>query len=160
MTAVLQDAIDFAVTNGRDGLGTPVFWAVTNGAYPIEYDEVCAYENTIAVSRSTRNDVHDNAGYGPELDFVATGVRVYSTISGGTYCTRTGTSFAAATAAGVAALVLTVNPTLTWEALRSLMRRTCDRIGGVDYDQDGRHDRYGFGRINAARAVKEAAAMR
>jgi hypothetical protein len=36
------------------------------------------------------------------------------------------------------------------------MRRTCDRVGGVTYDANGRHDRYGFGRVNAARAVTAA----
>ncbi len=35
MTQTLQDAIDFAVTNGRGGLGTPIFWAVTNGNFGI-----------------------------------------------------------------------------------------------------------------------------
>jgi hypothetical protein len=156
MTAVLRDAIDFAVTRGRAGRGTPVFWAVTNGNFEIRFDEVCAYANTIAVSRSTRRDVHDNAGFGPELDFVATGVDVYSTRMGSAYGTATGTSYAAPTAAGVAALMLTANPGLRWGQVRTLMRRTCDRVGGVTYDANGRHDRYGFGRVNAARAVTAA----
>jgi subtilisin family serine protease len=156
MTAVLRDAIDFAVTRGRAGRGTPVFWAVTNGNFEIRFDEVCAYTSTIAVSRSTRRDVHDNAGFGPELDFVATGVDVYSTRMGSAYGTATGTSYAAPTAAGVAALMVTANPGLRWRQVRTLMRRTCDRVGGVAYDANGRHDRYGFGRVNAARAVTAA----
>ena len=156
MTSVLRDAIDFAVTRGRGGRGTPVFWAVTNGNFEIRFDEVCAYANTIAVSRSTRQDVHNNAGFGPELDFVATGVDVYSTRSNSGYGTATGTSYAAPAAAGIAALMLTVNPGLRWGQVRTLMRRTCDRVGGVTYDANGRHDRYGFGRVNAARAVAVA----
>ncbi|HEY0463032.1 MAG TPA: S8 family serine peptidase, partial [Polyangiaceae bacterium] len=45
MAQVMQDAIDFAVSNGRGGLGTPIFWAVTNGNHDIIHDEVCSYAN-------------------------------------------------------------------------------------------------------------------
>jgi subtilisin family serine protease len=156
MMQTLQDAIDFAVTNGRGGLGTPIFWAVTNGNFQIQFDEVCAYPNTIAVGRSTRNDLEDNCGFGPELDFLATGVDVYSTESGDGYGTSTGTSFAAPVAAGVGALVLAVNPDLDWQDVRQVIRDTCDQIGGVVYDVNGHNDDYGWGRVNAARAVCEA----
>ncbi len=153
MTQVLQDAIDFAVTNGRGGLGTPIFWASDNGNVPLNQDEVVSYANTIAVGRSTRNDLEDNSAHGPELDFLATGVDVHSTNSGGGYGDSTGTSFAAPTAAGVGALVVAVNPNLTWQQVRQTMRDTCDKIGGAVYDGTGHSDDYGFGRVNAARAV-------
>jgi hypothetical protein len=156
MTQVLQNAIDFAVTNGRGGLGTPIFWAVTNGNFQIQFDQVCAYANTIAIGRSTRNDLEDNSGFGPELDFLATGVDVHSTRSGGGYGNSTGTSFAAPTAAGVGALVLSVAPNLTGQQVRQALRDTCDQIGGVVYDANGHNDDYGWGRVNAARAVCNA----
>ncbi|HSJ48092.1 MAG TPA: S8 family serine peptidase [Gammaproteobacteria bacterium] len=153
MMQTLQDAIDFTVTNGRGGLGTPIFWAVTNGNFQIQFDEVCAYGNTIAVGRSTRNDLEDNCGFGPELDFLATGVDVRSTEPGDNYGNSTGTSFAAPVAAGVGGLLLTVNPDLTWQQLRQAMRDTCDKIGGNIYDANGHNNDYGFGRVNAERAV-------
>jgi hypothetical protein len=154
MTAILRTAIDFAVTSGRGGLGTPIFWAVTNGDFEIKFDQVCAYENTIAVARSTFDDLQDNAGSGPELDFVGTGVRVTSTGAGGIYRRDTGCSFAAPTAAGVAALVLSAHPNMSWKILRHLMRATCDKVGGVTYDANGHHIDYGFGRVNALRALE------
>jgi hypothetical protein len=153
MTQTLQDAIDFAVASGRGGLGTPIFWAVTNGNFQIQLDEVCSYVNTIHVARSTRNDLEDNAGFGPELDFLATGVNVYNTDAGGGYRNWTGCSFAAPVAAGVGALVLAVRPDLTWQQVRQIMRDTCDQIGGVVYDATGHNDDYGWGRVNAERAV-------
>ncbi|MEO8596722.1 MAG: S8 family serine peptidase [Candidatus Solibacter sp.] len=153
MTQTMQDAIDFAVTNGRGGLGTPIFWAVTNGNFGINSDEVCSYANTVHVGRSTRNDTEDNCGFGPELDFLATGVDVHSTASGGVFGNGTGTSYAAPTAAGVAALMLAANPNLTWQQVRQSLRDTCDKIGGVVYDGAGHNNDYGWGRINAARAV-------
>ena len=156
MTAIMQTAIDFAVTNGRGGLGTPIFWAVTNGNFQIQFDEVCSYANVIAVGRSTRNDLEDNCGFGPELQFLATGVDVSSTEQGNGFGPSTGTSFAAPVAAGVGALVLSVNGNLGWQQVRQVMRDTCDKIGGVVYDANGHNDDYGFGRVNAAAAVGAA----
>jgi subtilisin family serine protease len=153
MMSVLKDAIDFAVTMGRGGLGQPIFWATDNGNVEVSNDEVCSDENTIAVGRSTRNDTDDDSAFGPELDFLATGVKAFSTRPGGQYGTLTGTSFAAPTAAGVAALILAVRPDLTWQQVRQVMRGTCDKIGGVAYDANGRHEDYGFGRFNAAKAL-------
>lgn len=160
MQTVTQNAIDFAVTSGRGGLGTAIFWAVTNGDFTLDgsdgTDEVVSYGNVIAVGRSTNTDTHDGSGHGPELEFIAPGVDVVSTTSGGGITTDTGTSYAAPCAAGVGALVLAMDPALTWTQLRQVMRDTCDKVGGVAYDASGHHDRYGFGRVNAARAVCQA----
>jgi hypothetical protein len=93
---------------------------------------------------------------GEELDFLAPGGSVVSTASGGGTRTDTGTSFAAPLAAGVGALVLSINPDLTAEEMRRILRDTCDKIGGVNYNAAGHHDDYGFGRINAFRAVIQA----
>jgi subtilisin family serine protease len=157
MTATLQNAIDWVVANGRGGLGTPIFWAVTNGNFELQFDEVCSYANTIHVGRSTRDDDEDDCGFGPELDFLATGVDVSSTESGGGFGESTGTSFAAPTAAGVGALVLSVNPDLTWQQVRQTLRDTAEKIGGVTYDANGHNEDFGFGRVNANDAVNTAA---
>jgi subtilisin family serine protease len=69
-----------------------------------------------------------------------------------------GTSSACPGAAGVAALILSVNPALTREEVREVMRQCCDRIDPQDgqYDANGRSPRYGFGRLNAEKAVQLA----
>jgi subtilisin family serine protease len=67
-----------------------------------------------------------------------------------------GTSAATPIAAGVAALVLSANPDLTYLEVMEILRSTADKIGGVEYDQDGHHDRYGYGRVHAERAVAVA----
>lgn len=51
---VLSDAIDSAATRGRSGKGIAIFWACTNGNYPISADEVCSHSRVIAVGRSTK----------------------------------------------------------------------------------------------------------
>ncbi|MBJ8149475.1 S8 family peptidase [Bacillus cereus] len=156
LTSVLDRAIQFAVNKGRNGLGTPIFWAVSNGNFPVAQDEVCSHPDTIAVGRSNRQDQEDGSAFGPELDFLATGVSVFSTSSGGGYATSTGTSFAAPCAAGIGALVISINPTLNWQQVRAIMRSSCDKIGGVSYNAEGHHNKYGYGRINAFSAVSQA----
>lgn len=156
LTSTLDLAIRFAVTNGRNGLGTPIFWAVSNGNVPIALDEVCSHPDTIAVGRSNRKDKEDGSAFGPKLDFLATGVNVLSTTLEGGYSTGTGTSYAAPCAAGLGALVLSVNPNLNYQQVREVIKASCDKIGGVSYDANGHHDKYGSGRINASSAVIQA----
>ncbi|HSX61507.1 MAG TPA: S8 family serine peptidase [Tahibacter sp.] len=66
-----------------------------------------------------------------------------------------GTSSACPGAAGVAALVLSVNPALRWHEVRDVLARACDRIDpqGGAYDAAGRSSKYGHGRLNALAAV-------
>ena len=157
LTAVLQNAIVFAAGRGRKGRGTPIFWACSNGNnVDIAQDQVVSHPDVIAVGRSRRNDTEDNAARGEELDFLAPGVSVVSTASGGGTRTATGTSFAAPLSAGVGALVLSINPDLPACDVRQIMRDTSDKIGGVTYDQTGHNLDYGYGRVNAFRAVIQA----
>lgn len=160
MSSTLRNAIDFAVSRGRNGLGTPVFWAVPNDEEPISSikssDEVSAYENTISVGASTREERHGETAFGPELDFLAPGINVLSLAEQTGTKRAGGTSYATPCAAGVAALMLAVNPALPWTEIRAILRDTCDKIGGVAYDSNGRHARYGSGRINALNAVQGA----
>jgi len=154
LTSVLDEAIRFATTNGRGGVGTPIFWAVSNGFVELARDEVSSHPNVIGVGRSTRNDLDDGSAFGDRLAFLAPGVDVFSTMSNGRYDKWTGTSFAAPLAAGVGALVLSRFPDLTPQQLRDRLLNACDKIGNVQYDANRHHKDYGFGRINAARAVQ------
>jgi thermitase len=154
LTSVLDLAIRFAANQGRGGLGTPIFWAVSNGHFEVERDEVSSHPDVIGVGRSDRNDQADGSAFGPKLEFLAPGVDVFSTKSGSKFGFSTGTSFAAPLAAGVGALVLSRHPQFTAQQVRERLRTTCDKVGGVTYDANGHHDEYGFGRINAARAVQ------
>src|SRR6185436_21102814 len=69
-----------------------------------------------------------------------------------------GTSSACPGVAGVAALVLSRNPSLRWDEVKDVIGRSCDRIDptGGKYDADGHSRKYGFGRVNAKRAVELA----
>jgi thermitase len=155
LTSVLDEAIRFATgVGGRGGLGTPIFWAVSNGHFEVGRDQVSSHPSVIGVGRSNRNDLADGSAYGPELAFLAPGASVYSTKYGSIYGSSTGTSFAAPLAAGVGALVLSRFSDLTAQQVRERMQNTADKVGGVTYDAAGHHQEYGYGRINAARAVQ------
>jgi subtilisin family serine protease len=75
-----------------------------------------------------------------------------------------GTSSATPLAAGVAALVLSANPQLTSTQVKTILQDTADKIvdrdpdiiSGINrgqYDNQGHSDWFGFGKVNAAKAV-------
>ena len=69
-----------------------------------------------------------------------------------------GTSSACPGAAGVAALVLATNPALRREEVRDILKRAGEKIDpqGGQYDAAGRSNFYGWGRLNARKAVELA----
>ncbi|WP_008310977.1 S8 family serine peptidase [Leptolyngbya sp. PCC 6406] len=78
-----------------------------------------------------------------------------------------GTSSACPVAAGVAGLVLSANPDLTAREVRQILEQTADKITDANpdpqlgnrygsYDQNGHSQWFGYGRVNAYRAVAEA----
>ena len=157
LATALDLALSSAPRQARNGAGMAVFWAASNGRnVDVALDEVVSHPDVIAVVRSTHDDREHDAARGPKVELIAPGVDVLSTDGTGGYRTATGTSFAAPCAAGCAALALAVNPGLTREELRRIMRESADKIGGVTYDADGHHDDYGYGRVNAAAAVQAA----
>jgi subtilisin family serine protease len=68
-----------------------------------------------------------------------------------------GTSAACPIAAGVAALAWSANLDLTGAQVRFVVENTADKVAGP-YDGDGHSDYYGYGRVNAGRAVRAARA--
>jgi subtilisin family serine protease len=66
-----------------------------------------------------------------------------------------GTSSSCPGAAGVAALVLAINPNLRWQEVKDLFKRSCDKIdpAGGQYNANGWSKYYGYGRLNAQTAV-------
>jgi thermitase len=92
---------------------------------------------------------------GNNVDLSAPGVQIDTTARGGGYGWGTGTSFAAPIVAGVAALVISVNPGLTASQVRNILEQSADDRGSPGWDPS-----YGWGRVNAARAVSLALGLR
>jgi subtilisin family serine protease len=116
---------------------------------------------TVAVGASTDfGRRSDYSQYGADLDFVAPssgGLKdIFTTDRTGTKGDDPsnysqyfgGTSAATPLASGVAALMLSRNPNLTSDQVRTILRQTCQKIGDDPYT-DGRNEHYGYGRIDA-----------
>ncbi len=180
-------AIDFAINQGRNGKGCVVLFAAGNGNEPVENDGYASYEKVIAVAASNDTGtkaVYSDTGSAiwcafPSGDFVApmltpgiwttdnTGPSGYNPGNAqmgdidGKYTNRfTGTSSACPGAAGVAALALSRNPALRWDEVREILKNCADKIdpSGGAYDASGRSAKYGYGRLNARKAVELAVA--
>ncbi len=140
----LADAIDYAnqagavivAAGGNEATQTPLY----PGALP----------GVISVSASDNGDhLWAGSNYGPAIDVAAPGVRIVSLSPNKGYMMATGSSFSAAQVSGVAALVRTKHPLLKNAQVAQVLFQTADDLG-----EKGKDDFYGFGRINAARALR------
>lgn len=157
---MVRAALDYAVSSGRGGKGCVLVWAAGNGNEGISTDEWASYEKVIAVAASTdQNRRAPYSDFGPEVDICAPsngGTNGITTTAIGGYTHHFGgTSSAAPLVAGIAALLLSVNPSLDWTEVRDLLRQSADKIDGAggSYDAAGHSHLYGYGRVNALRAL-------
>ncbi len=211
-TDAVEEAIAFVASNGRNGKGIVVVFAMTNenldnfsGATP----DISSLDSVIAVGRSTNQDKWGKSGFGDGMallaptnaavgdedfgclpdDLVGTlditttdlmdnvgynrgsvrncscnpSVPEIHTSPNYTACFG-GTSSATPLVAGIAALVLSVNPDLTRQQVTDILIESADKIDTFEAqysaDTQGRlySTTHGFGRVNAAKAVEMATA--
>lgn len=176
-------AIDYAINQGRNGKGCVICWAAGNGNESVDNDGYASYSKVLAIAAC--NDQSKRSAYSdfgttvwcafPSNDGVPSltpGIWTTdrSGVSGynpgnvregdqlGNYTNSFGgTSSACPGAAGVAALILGRNPDLRWDQVREIMKQCCDKIDvdGGQYN-NGRSPFYGYGRLNARKAVELA----
>ena len=157
---VVRSALEYVTAHGRAGRGCVVFWAAGNGNESVSSDEWASSMYTIAVAAST--DQGRRAPYsdfGPQISICAPssgGVNGIVTAANNDYTNQFGgTSAAAPIAAGVAALVLSLAPNMSWQEVRDLLQRESRRIDPVDgqYDAAGHSSYFGYGQVDAKRAL-------
>lgn len=115
-----------------------------------------------AVGASSRNGQKASfSSYGSKIAFVAPGQSIYTTDRTGTngygsgdYTTIDGTSFSSPYAAGVAALILSANASLSAAQVETIMKTTCRDMGTVGFDT-----LTGWGMLNAEAAVIAASPL-
>jgi thermitase len=90
------------------------------------------------------------SNYGGSVDLVAPGNNT-TTLRGGLYGAGGGTSFASPVVAGVGALILSANPSLTPAQVTDILKQSADDLGAAGWDNT-----YTSGRVNAAKAVSAA----
>ncbi len=163
-------ALTFAAESGRDGKGCVICWAAGNGNESISFDGYASRPEVLAVGACTVEGTRaPYSDYGPEVDIAAPGggytEGLLTTVDVDPEAHQAyrhdfnGTSAAAPVVAGVAALVLSVNPDLTREEVYGILCDTADKTDpeGGQYDERGHSPFYGWGRVNALRALQRAA---
>ena len=118
-----------------------------------KYEDYADNPYIVSVSATASGDTLASfSSHGPYVDLSAPGVSIYTTIRGGGYGSVSGTSFSAPIVAGVAALIFSVNPSLTPADVERILESTAVDLGDSGYDVY-----YGWGRVNAYEALKAAA---
>lgn len=150
-STLINDPITRSNSQGRGGLGAPVLFAAgnSNGAnsYPATLSNVVSVVamsmcNQRKTPSSCDGETWWGSNFGTGVDIAAPGVKIYTTdISGsagyssGDYApTFNGTSSACPNAAGVMALILSVNSTLNVAQARQVIESTCRKVGGYTYN--------------------------
>ncbi|MFH0770318.1 MAG: S8 family serine peptidase [Candidatus Peregrinibacteria bacterium] len=168
-SAMMDDAVKYAHAKGA-----VVVTAAGNDARDALTFSPASADDTITVGATNVNDASACfSNFGPKIDVTAPGgdadrcggiqdfilsLRASNNpmcpagaTVGGQYCIARGTSMAAPHVSGLAALVLSANPALTNEEVRQILRLSVDDLGA-----SGRDDTFGYGRINAQKAVQLA----
>lgn len=145
-SSTLQSAADYVWA--RNGI---IFACAGNtGTSSPQYPAACA--RVIAVGATTSSDaIASYSTFGSFVSLSAPGSDIFTTNRDGTYGSWSGTSFASPIAAGVAALVVATNPQLSNAAIVDVLKKNSDDLGAVGVDPY-----YGYGRVNAYRAVVAA----
>lgn len=179
-SVLVSDAIARAVDSGRNGLGAAVIFSAGNNNGAVSYP--ATLQNVISVTATSMCDQRKStsscdgegywgSNYGSSTDVSAPGVKIYTLDNSGTsgftnndyFPLFNGTSSAAPHVAGVMALILSVNPTLSYSQARQILESTCDKVGSYSYNYGINNqpngswsNDLGYGRINAYAALQMA----
>lgn len=109
------------------------------------------YKNVIAVSAiDSSNVIATFSSRGPEVELCAPGVNVLSTVPGGGYGTKSGTSMACPHTSGAAAVVWGSHRFANNVAIWNLLASAADNLGNPGWDP-----LYGYGRVDVDQAAAE-----
>lgn len=161
---VINDAIVNALQNGRSGKGTVIVFASGNDYGAVSYP-ANINPNILAIGAMTSTGNRSPfSNYGSPLDVVAPGSGILSTVPNNGTGTKDGTSMATPHVAGIAALILSVNPCLTAKQVRDIIEQTAQKVRTDIYSYvttagkpNGTwNNEMGYGLVNAYAAVVKA----
>lgn len=158
-SSYLKDGTNYAYGKGKlifaaggTSLGITSWWGVI---YPARYSKIAAVTGV-----KENNDKCGNCHWGSQIEFTVMMQRNASSsrltlalgVSGNSPIYMGGSSSATATAAGIAALVWSANPSLSRDQVRSVMRQTAQYY-------PGKNSKRGYGLLDAKDAVQKAIAL-
>jgi hypothetical protein len=178
LSGLMNDTLTYLSVYGRGGKGTLMVYSAGNGGVLVitGFRVWAAHPRTLAISNSEQPDaggverLHlappntNGSNIGPEIDICAQGEFNRSLNDTGGEMGFNGTSCAAPTVAAAAALMLSVEPNLTWINLRDILRNTAVVIDAANATPLGQwilgfSQWYGFGRLDVDAAVQAADAF-
>jgi thermitase len=142
----LHEAIQYAVSKGVLVVISAGNQGNDAAFYPGSYPESFTVAGT-----NELDGRYDKSTFGPQIDISAPATAIYSTYfhdNESTYAHMSGTSMAAPMVAGVAALILSMQPETSLEELERLLLESTVDLGTPGWDAH-----FGAGRISAVRAV-------
>lgn len=160
---ILKNAIDIALTEGRNGKGCIIVKSAGNqsgGAvtFPGDYRPEILTVSSIDMN----GNFSSFSSKGNAVDVCAPGRNILSTVSGNTVVFKNGTSMACPHVSGVAALLLAKNPYLTGQEVRDIIEKTAKKVGNTSYTTTSSrpngtwNNKYGYGLVDAYNAVLNA----
>ena len=160
-SSAMEDAANYAYSNNVSIFVSMMNFNNSSPYYP------AAYTNTIAIGSTDPDDTRTSpffwnpasgSNYGNHIDLIAPGNFIYglSFNSNTNYNSYWGgTSQAAPLVAGIASLMLSLNPSLTVDEIRTILRDSAEDQVGDSEDTPGWDQFYGAGRANAFLALQQ-----
>jgi thermitase len=140
--SILKEAIDYANRKGAVVTAAGGNYGDGRTVYP------AAYGNVMAVAYTDASDVRSpNSSYGSWMNVAAPGVNIVSTVPGGDYGTRSGSSFSTPHASALAGILFGQG-----RSKENVFKRI--QTTATDVGPRGKDVYYGHGRINAAAASR------
>lgn len=147
LESAYNSGIVIVVSSGNYYHDSPI--PISQVAYP------ASSQFTISVGASNESDNRaDFSHYGSDLDIIAPGTNILTVYKKfiNKYEKVNGTSFSAPIVSGISALILSQNPELNPEQVRDILIESADKVSGMNGQNF--HVEYGFGRVNAKRALE------
>lgn len=165
---IITQAINNAMTYGREGRGSVVVFSSGNDYGAVSFPSNVNGVLTVGALANTGN-ILNYSNTGPSMDLVApsgsstsgnltltnpidgirtTDIEGTDGYTNGNYVSFNGTSAACPQVSAVAALMLSLNPTLTVAQVRSILQATATDMGPAGFDNT-----FGYGRLNACHAL-------
>jgi len=145
-SSTLQSAVDYAWSKGLVVVAAAGNNSSSAAFYP------ASLNNVLAVAATDSNDLLASfSNFGNWISVAAPGTYIQTTTNGGGYGNWQGTSFSSPQVAALAALIIAKNPALKNQQVVDLIKNNADDLGSSGFDST-----FGWGRINAYRAVQAA----
>lgn len=139
----IQDAITYAESKGVVVVAAMGNSGKSKAAYPARFDGVLA-----VASEGEQGKRSKFSNYGDRVDVSAPGEHIMSSVPGGGYGDKSGTSMASPYVAGAVALVVAEHPDWTPAQVRSWMQRAVNDVGPTGWDPNA-----GYGEVNLFKAI-------